>query len=88
MPSHYDRVTRAKSHLFATTLVPTSESSFDVEYVLQLEIGGKIPTWLTTPIVTDSVKRMFKCAKNVYANYKEENANSSRAAVETLLLSP
>jgi hypothetical protein len=87
MPSHYDRVTRAKSHLFSTTLVPTSESSFDVEYVLRLEIGGKIPTWLTIPIVTDSVKRMFKCAKDVYANHKE-NEKSSKAAVETLLLSP
>jgi hypothetical protein len=87
MPSHIDRVTRARSHLFSTTLVPTSETSFDVEYVLQLEIGGKIPIWLTTPIVTDSVKRMFKCAKEVYICHKE-NEKLSKAAVETLMLCP
>jgi hypothetical protein len=87
MPSHYDRVTRAKSHLFSTTLVPTSESSFDVEYVLQLEIGGKIPIWLTTPIVTDSVKRMFKCAEGIYSNHKCKE-KSSRTALEALVLSP
>ncbi|KAG7356013.1 hypothetical protein IV203_000699 [Nitzschia inconspicua] len=85
MPSHYHRVTRAKSHLFSTTLVPTGESSFDVEYLLQLEIGGKIPTWMTTPIVMDSVKRMFKCAKDVYANHK---AIHPSVASESLLLSP
>jgi hypothetical protein len=86
MPSHYQRVTRAKSHLFSTTLVPTGESTFDVEYTLQLEIGGKIPSWLTTPIVTDSVKRMFNCAKDVYAQYETEE---STARVEgSLLLTP
>ncbi len=60
------RVTRARSHIFSTTLVPTEPGKFDVEYVLQLEIGGKIPTWLTTPIVTDSVKRLFQCAQEFY----------------------
>jgi hypothetical protein len=60
-PPGYKRHTRAKSHLFSTTLTPTNKdlSSFDVEYCLQLEIGGNIPTWLTTPLVVDSVKRMF-----------------------------
>lgn len=87
MPSHHDRVTRAKSHLFSTTLVPTGETTFDVEYVLQLEIGGKIPTWMTTPIVTDSVKRMFKCAKDVYANH-EEVEHTTAASPESLVLSP
>lgn len=57
------RVARAKSHLFATTMVPTSEDTFDVEYVLQLEIGGKIPTWLTAPIVIENIKNCFKTAK-------------------------
>ena len=86
MPSHYNRVTRAKSHLFSTTLVPTCEGSFDFEYVLQLEIGGKIPTWLTTPIVTDSVKRMFNCAKDVYSAYKIEA--SPIVAATSLALTP
>lgn len=62
------RHTRAKSHLFATAMVPTSEDEFDVEYVIQLDIGGKIPAWMTTPIVLDSVKKMFNCAKEFYGN--------------------
>ena len=66
------RRTRAKSHLFATTLVPTGPESFDVEYVLQLEIGGNIPTWLTTPVVVDNVKKLFSCAKDFYQNKEGE----------------
>mmetsp|Transcript_9491 Transcript_9491/g.27235 ORF Transcript_9491/g.27235 Transcript_9491/m.27235 type:complete len:325 (-) Transcript_9491:26-1000(-) len=62
------RTTRARSHLFCTTLVPTSPSSFDVEYVIQLEIGGKIPTWMTTPIVIDNVKKMFSVAQKFFNN--------------------
>jgi hypothetical protein len=26
---------------------------------IQLEIGGKVPTWLTTPIITDPIKLLF-----------------------------
>lgn len=68
------RVTRATSHIFSTTLVPTTNTnnpnltSFDVEYVIQLDIGGKIPTFLTTPIVIDNVKKLFKCAQNFFDN--------------------
>ena len=47
---------------------PTGERSFAVEYVLQLEIGGKLPQWLTTPLVTASVKRMFQHAAKVYGS--------------------
>ena len=60
------RPQRAKSHIFSTTLRPTGEDSFDVEYVLQLECGGKLPSWLTTPIVIDSVKRLFGHAQKYY----------------------
>lgn len=67
-PPGRERVTRAKSHIFSTTLVPTGPDSFDVEYVLQLDIGGRIPTWMTTPIVVESVKRLFGCAKQFYLN--------------------
>lgn len=67
------RETRAKSHLFATTLTPTSDESFDVEYLLQLEIGGKLPTWLTTPIVTESVKRMFSVADKYFADKSDDS---------------
>mmetsp|Transcript_39336 Transcript_39336/g.95197 ORF Transcript_39336/g.95197 Transcript_39336/m.95197 type:complete len:322 (+) Transcript_39336:74-1039(+) len=62
------RVTRAKSHIFSTILVPTSENTIDVEYVLQLEIGGKIPNWMTTPIIVDNVKKLFRCAGDFYNN--------------------
>lgn len=60
LPDDYRRRTRARSHIFSTTLIPTGKDSFDVEYVIQLEIGGNLPTWITTPIVIDNVKNMFK----------------------------
>jgi len=60
------RHTRARSHVFSTTLTPTGDFSFDVEYALQLEVGGMLPTWLTTPVVTDSIKRLFCTAGDFY----------------------
>jgi START domain len=64
---HGQRHTRSKSHIFSATLTPTSPESFDVEYLLQLDIGGKIPTWLTTPIMIDTVKNLFKVAKDEFS---------------------
>jgi hypothetical protein len=69
------KLTRAKSHLFCTTLSPRPDTassaggrmSFDVEYVLQLEIGGKIPSWISGPVVTENVKQLLKCASSFYA---------------------
>jgi hypothetical protein len=73
------KLTRAKSHLFCTTLSPrpgtastngrstSSPPSFDVEYVLQLEIGGKIPSWISGPVVTENVKQLLRCASSFYA---------------------
>jgi hypothetical protein len=63
-----ERHTRAKSHLFATTLVPNGPDSFDVEYILQLEVGGKIPSFLTTPILVETVRSMFNHAKKTFAD--------------------
>ena len=60
------RVTRSKSRIFCTTLTPTSDNTFDVEYVLQLSIGGMIPTWMTGPIVTDAVKNLFRYADKCF----------------------
>jgi len=61
------RHTRAKSHLFSVALTPNGRpESFDVEYILQLEIGGKIPNFMVAPIVSESVKNMFKHAKDVF----------------------
>lgn len=85
MPDRYDdallppgpRHVRAKSHLFATTLAPTSDSTFDVEYVLQLEIGGKIPSWLTGPVVTENVKQLFLTANQFFAGSTRETASSN-----------
>ena len=89
------RRTRAKSHLFATTLVPTGPESFDVEYVLQLEIGGNIPTWLTTPVVVDNVKKLFNCAKDFYQNkdgeldmFLAEKAQQKDLTGYSLLMTP
>jgi hypothetical protein len=62
------RQPRAKSHLFSTALVPTGPDSFDVEYVLQLEVGGKIPPFLTTPVLIETVKSLFSYASGVFQN--------------------
>lgn len=56
-----NRKPRSTSHLFSTTLIPTGEDTFDVEYVLQLEVGG-FPGWLTGPVVIETVKKMFRFA--------------------------
>mmetsp|Transcript_8234 Transcript_8234/g.15036 ORF Transcript_8234/g.15036 Transcript_8234/m.15036 type:complete len:399 (-) Transcript_8234:95-1291(-) len=63
LPEGRSRHTRAKSHLFAVTLVPTGPDSFDVEYLLQMDVGGGIPNFLTTPALTDAVKKLFEHAK-------------------------
>lgn len=65
-PESDKRCTRAKSHLFSTTLTPTGPNSFDVEYVLQLEVGGNLPNWLTNPILYDTIKKLFKTADICY----------------------
>jgi hypothetical protein len=61
-----DRHVRAKSHIFTTTLIPTGEDSFDVEYVLQMDLGGGLPNFLTTPVICDTVKSLFKYAEKFY----------------------
>ncbi|KAL7537790.1 hypothetical protein ACHAXR_008081, partial [Thalassiosira sp. AJA248-18] len=60
------RHTRAKSHLFAATLVPTGPDSFDVEYLLQMDVGGGIPHFMTTPALTDAIKKLFDHTKNYF----------------------
>jgi len=67
-PKDSERHTRARSHLFCAALVPTDidNNSFDVEYVLQLDSGGNLPTFLTTPVVIEAVKATFKYAKEFY----------------------
>ena len=65
------RVPRSTSHLFATTLVPTGEETFDVEYILQLDVGG-LPGWLLGPVVTETVKKMFRFAEKYFESGLEE----------------
>jgi hypothetical protein len=72
LPAEFERTTRAKSHIFSTVLTPTSANSFDVEYTLQLEVGGKLPLWLTTPIMLDSIKGMFNMADSFFQNRNGE----------------
>jgi hypothetical protein len=59
------RQPRSTSHLFATTIIPTGDYTFDVEYLLQIEIGG-FPGWLTGPIVVETVKKMFRFANGYF----------------------
>jgi len=60
-----ERHTRARSHLFSTTLMPTGPKSFDVEYIVQLDSGGNIPVFLTTPVIIETIKKMFSYAYQV-----------------------
>jgi hypothetical protein len=60
------RHTRANSHLFAATLVPTSPDSFDIEYLLQMDVGGGLPHFMTTPALTDAVKKLFEHTKSYF----------------------
>lgn len=65
-PQDRPRHTRAKSHLFSTTIMPTGPESFDVEYILQLEVGGNLPTFLTTPVMVETIKSMFNHADKIF----------------------
>lgn len=60
------RHTRAKSHLFAAVLAPTGPDSFDVEYLLQMDVGGGLPNFMTTPAISDAVKKLFNHAKDYF----------------------
>jgi hypothetical protein len=68
------RHTKATPHLFSATLTPTSESSFDIEYILQMDIGGNVPKFLTTPVMIDTVKKLFSTAKKEFAAAGEGGA--------------
>lgn len=90
-----ERHTRAKSHIFSTTLTPTSPNTFDVEYVLQLEIGGNLPTWLTTPVMLDTIKKLFRTADACYRgkcdtleNFVKEQEAAKSKEHKSLLVTP
>lgn len=72
------RYTRAKSHLFAATLAPTGDNSFDVEYLLQMDVGGGVPAFMTTPAIADAVKKLFTHAKGYFEGEDVEMFLKSR----------
>ena len=78
------RMPRSTSHLFACTIIPTGDDAFDVEYVLQLEIGG-FPGWLTGPVVCETVKKMFRFAEDYFQSdeLKQKLASLPDAGVNT-----
>lgn len=61
------RVARAKSHILCGTLVPTSDDTFDIEYVSLMDIGGNFPKWLHAPVLIDTLKHLFKFAESFFA---------------------
>eukprot|EP01083_Nonionella_stella_P121354 364562_1 len=69
-----ERFTRARTHLFSTALVPSGPDTFDVEYVLQLGSGGRIPSWMITPVISETVKSLFRYAKDFYEGGPELDA--------------
>jgi hypothetical protein len=92
-PEGSPKHTRAKSHLFSATLIPTSETTFDVEYVLQMEIGGQIPKFLTTPVLVETVKNLFKVASDelgsgIEALWKQKMQDQVLSGRELLLMTP
>lgn len=74
------RMPRSTSHIFSTTLIPTGEDTFDAEYVLQLDVNG-CPGWLLGPIVTETVKKMFRFAETYFeSGFEEGGALAKRLA--------
>lgn len=71
LPADQKRLPRSKTHLFSVTLVPTGSDSFDVEYVLQIDVGG-LPNWLTTPILIETIKGMFNHGQNFFSKNQDE----------------
>jgi len=91
------RHTRAKSHLFSATLIPTGDDTFDIEYVLQLAIGGSVPTWLTTPVMIDTVKNLFRVAEKEFSKgldnflgafLNDDNQDPNQQLSTALLMTP
>ena len=77
------RPTRAKSHIFSTTLSPSADDpdKFDVEYCLQMCTGG-LPAFLTTPVMIHTVKSLFNHAKAFYAGGEGSELEAYLATLE------
>ena len=74
------RVQRSTSHLFCNTIVPRGEGDgFDVEYLVQIEVGG-LPGWLTGPAVVDTIKKLFRFADGYFADGLKEGGGDGALA--------
>jgi len=80
------RHTRAKSHLFAATLAPTSNNSFDIEYLLQMDVGGGLPNFITTPAIIEAVKKLFSHAESYFEGEDIEQFLKAKEEEEQNLL--
>ncbi|GMH48531.1 hypothetical protein TrLO_g4560 [Triparma laevis f. longispina] len=76
-----ERKVRASTDLFGTTLIQQGDH-FEVEYVLKLDIGGKVPGWTTGPVVVKTVKELFKFAKDKFGREREVGEEMVRKRVE------
>jgi len=68
-----ERHQRARSHLFSTTLVPTGDNTFDVEYCLQITLGSGVPNWIVQPILVETIKGMYRYAKEYFSGKGEDS---------------
>jgi len=68
------RHVRARTHLFSAMIKPTGPDTFEVEYVVQADAGGRIPLWLQTRVLIESVKTLFQ---TIQRELKLVGANSS-----------
>mmetsp|Transcript_16319 Transcript_16319/g.29604 ORF Transcript_16319/g.29604 Transcript_16319/m.29604 type:complete len:300 (+) Transcript_16319:60-959(+) len=71
------RTPRSISHLFSATLIPTGEDTFDVEYLIQLEVGG-IPGWVSGPAVAKTMKGMFQFADGYFQSGLEDGGDLAK----------
>lgn len=64
---------RSTTHLFSATIVPCvgEEDAFLVEYVLQLDVGD-FPGFLTAPVLSETLKSMFRYADKYFRSGLEE----------------
>lgn len=72
------RVPRSTSHIFIATLIPVGEETFDVEYVIQLDVGGGFPGWLTGPAVAETIKKLFGFADGYFKSGSVEGGDLAK----------
>lgn len=68
-PIEFERKTRATTHVFSFAMKKLEENVYDVEYILQLDIGGNFPSWAQSGVtftIVNAVRKMFTYAKEKY----------------------